>query len=85
MRNLTAIALATSLFASNAFAADAVAPLAPAKPAGLKQAQFEGDNAILYIVGLGVLAAGIAIAASSGSHNNGTTPGAVTAVTTGTA
>src|SRR5476649_1563882 len=35
MRNLTAIALATSLFASNAFAADAVAPLASAKPAGL--------------------------------------------------
>jgi hypothetical protein len=83
MRNLTAIALATSLFASNAFAADAVAPLAPAKPAGLKQAQFEGDNAILYIIGLGVLAAGIAIAASGGSSNNGTTSGTVAA--TGTA
>jgi hypothetical protein len=82
MRNLTAVALAMGLIASNAFAADAVAPLAPAKPAGLKQAQFMGDNGFIYIVGLGVVAAGIAIAASGGSSNKGATSGTVAATAT---
>jgi hypothetical protein len=83
MRNLTAIALATGLFATNAFAAGtAVTPLAPAKPAGLKQAQYESDNTLLYVIGLGVLAAGIAIAVSSGSSNSGTAGGSIAATTT---
>ena len=72
MRNFCAVALAAALFATNAFAADA--PLAPGKPAGLKQAQ-EADLTFIYIVGAGIAAAGIAIVASGDSDKSGVTPG----------
>ena len=68
MRTIGAALLASSLIASSAFAAsDASAPLAPGKPAGVKQAQI-ADNTVLLVVGLGVVAAGIALVASGNGH-----------------
>ena len=78
MRILGAAILASSLVVSSAFAAtDSAAPLAPGKPAGVKQAQMEG-NTLLLVLGVGVVAGGIALVAS-GSGN-----GSVTTTTTGT-
>jgi hypothetical protein len=66
-------AMTAVLFATNALATDVNAPLAPGKPAGVKQAQeANADNTILYIVGGAAVIAGIAILASSG--NGGNTP-----------
>jgi hypothetical protein len=47
--------------------------MAPGKPAGLTKAQDQGDNTILYIVGLGAIGAGIAILASGNSDNGAPT------------
>jgi hypothetical protein len=64
-----AVFLASSLIASSALAAtDAVAPLAPGKPAGVKQAQTM-DNTLLLVMGLGVVAAGVALVASGNGHS----------------
>lgn len=71
MRNFCAAAAALSLLAASAFAA----PLSPGKPAGVRKAQ-DQDNTVLYIVGLGVVAAGIAIAVSD--NDNGTSQGTIT-------
>ena len=69
MRTIGAVLLASSLIASSAFAAtDAGAPLTPGKPAGVKQAQ-QTDNTLLLVLGLGVVAGGIALVASGGGHN----------------
>jgi hypothetical protein len=80
MRMFLSAALATVIFASSALAEDAANPLAPGKPAGVKEAQNGGVNPIV-IVGLGVVAGVIAIAASHSSHHNGTS---ATTTTTGT-
>lgn len=81
MRNIC-IAIIATLIATNTFAADFDGTLAPGKPAGVRQAQYM-DNTALYIVGAGILAAGIALAVSSGgNHNNG---GSSTITTTTTA
>ena len=69
MRTFLSVVLAT-LLTSSALAADGA--LAPGKPAGVKQAQ-DQDNTLLYVAGLGLVAAGIAIAASSGNDHNTTT------------
>ena len=76
MRTLGAAILATSLLATNAFAATT---LPAGKPAGVQKAQFEG-NAILIIAGVGLAALGIALAASS----SGGGPTSVTNTVTGT-
>lgn len=69
MRTVGAVLLASSLIASSAFAAtDASAPLTPGKPAGVKQAQAM-DNTLLIVLGLGVVAGGIALVASGGGHS----------------
>jgi hypothetical protein len=78
MRTIGAALMASSLIVSSAFAAtDATAPLAPGKPAGVKQAQAT-DNTLLIVLGLGVVAGGIALVASG--NGNGT----VTTTTTST-
>lgn len=78
MRTIGAVVLASSLLVSSAFAAtDSAAPLAPGKPAGVKQAQME-NNTLLLVVGLGVVAGGIALLASGGGN------GTVTTTTTST-
>lgn len=82
MRTFIAVALSTTLLASAAFAADNAGPLAPGKPAGVKQAQIGQTGWIL----IGV-AAVTAIAVGVASSGNGTPVGnnpqlAVTATTT---
>ena len=78
MRIIGAAILASSLIVSSAFAAtNAAAPLAPGKPAGVKKAQ-AADNTMLMVLGLGVVAGGIALVASGGGK------GSVTTTTTGT-
>jgi len=71
MRTIGAVLLASSLIASSAFA-DVGAPLAPGKPAGVKQAQAT-DNTLLLVLGLGVVAGGIALVASGNGKTTGTT------------
>jgi hypothetical protein len=73
MRTIGAVLLASSLIASSAFAAtDVSAPLSPGKPAGVKQAQ-RMDNTLLLVMGLGVVAAGIALVASGNGNTTVTT------------
>ena len=67
MRLFVSAVLATALFASNALAGDV--GLAPGKPAGIKDAQVI-DNTVVIGLGVALVAAGIAIAASSGNNHN---------------
>jgi len=79
MRIIGAAILATSLVVSSAFAGTNVtAPLAPGKPAGVKKAQAT-DNTMLMVLGLGIVAGGIALVASGGGNDT-----VVTATTTST-
>lgn len=80
MRTLIAVALSSTLIASAALAAD-VGPLAPGKPAGVKQAQVGTTGWVL--IGAGVVAA-IAIAVASDSNGKPTTGPQNIAVTTTT-
>ena len=77
MRTLGAALLASSLLATNAFAATT---LPAGKPAGVQKAQMEG-NALLIVAGIGLAALGIGLAASS----SGGSPNASTNTVTGTA
>jgi hypothetical protein len=72
MRSWGAAFLVTSLIASSAFAAERSAPLAPGKPAGVKQAQTQG-NVIWWVGGLAVLGAGIGLVASGNGSKGITT------------
>jgi hypothetical protein len=82
MRILITLALATSLAASSAFAADNAGPLAAGKPAGVHQAQGIGTTT-WALIGVGVLAAVVIGVASSsnGSPVQSQTPLAVTTTT----
>ena len=73
---LAAILAAVPVTAS--LAADSNQTLAPGKPAGVKQAQME-NQALTIAFGVGLLAAGIAIATTGGNGGN-----TVTTTTTGT-
>jgi hypothetical protein len=81
MRMFLSAALATAIFASSALADNAANPLAPGKPAGVKDAQNGGVDPIV-LLGLGVVAGVIVIAVSHSSHNGGGTSSSTT--TTGT-
>jgi hypothetical protein len=78
MRTIGAAILASSLVVSSAFAAtdapakNTAAPLAPGKPAGVKKAQ-AADNTLLLVLGLGVVAGGIALVASGNGNGSTTT------------
>jgi hypothetical protein len=82
MRTIGAIVLASCLVVSSAFAAtnapapNASGPLPPGKPAGVKKAQV-ADNTLLLVLGLGVVAGGIALVASG--NGNGSTTATTTA------
>ena len=78
MRIFGAAILATSLLVTNAFAAET---LTAGKPAGVKQAQMERNNALLIIGGIGLAGLGIGLAASQ----NGGGPTSVTTATVSTA
>jgi hypothetical protein len=82
MRALTALILSTSLLASSvAVAADNVGPLAPGKPAGVKQADL-GSTTSIVLLGFAVVAA-IAIGVASSSNGSPVQPTAPTGTTTG--
>ncbi|MGH6827921.1 MAG: hypothetical protein ACREFW_03315 [Rhizomicrobium sp.] len=81
MRIIGAALLASSLVVSTAFAAaNAASPLPAGKPAGVKKAQM-ADNTLLLVLGLGVVAGGIALVASGNGHSSVAT---TTTATTGT-
>jgi hypothetical protein len=80
MRKLIAVALATTLISSTVLAAE-VGPLAPGKPAGVKQAEMSSTTWVL--VGAGVFAA-IAIGVASSSNGSPVAQPAPLAVTTTT-
>jgi hypothetical protein len=73
MRDLCAALLAAALLTGNAFAADDAKPLPPGKAAGLKTAQDDSDT-LFYIIGIGAVAAGIALLASDSGSNGPVTP-----------
>jgi len=77
MRIFGAAILAASLLVTNAFAAE---KLTAGKPAGVKKAQMEGNNALLIIGGIGLAGLGIGLAASQ----NGGGPTTVTTATVAT-
>jgi hypothetical protein len=80
MRTLTAIVLSSALTASAAMAAD-VGPLAPGKPAGVKQAELNTTTWVLLGAGA-ITAIAIGVASSSnGSPTSGPTNLAVTTTT----
>lgn len=81
MRTFLSAALASVIFASSALAEDAANPLAPGKPAGVKEAQSGEINPLFYI-GVGAIAVAVLIAASHSSHNGGSST--TTTTTTGT-
>ncbi len=60
MRFFGAALVGTALMISNAFAE----PLAPGKPAGVKQAQAGGPNTLMIIAGIGIVGLGIGLIAS---------------------
>jgi hypothetical protein len=61
MRNFVAATVAATLIATSALGAtDGGMPLPSGKPAGISKAQ-DGDNTILYVVVIGVVAAGLAL------------------------
>jgi hypothetical protein len=80
MRTLTAIILSSALTASAAMAAD-VGPLAPGKPAGVKQAEINTTTWVLLgAAGVAAIAIGVA-SSSNGSPASGPTNVAVTTTT----
>jgi hypothetical protein len=83
MRILISLALATSLAASSAFAADNAGPLAAGKPAGVHQAQGM-NNTTWVLIGIGVLTA-VAVGVATGSNGSPNQPNNPIAVTTTTA
>ena len=81
MRSFLAIALSSTLLASAALAAE-TAPLAPGKPAGVKQAQTM-NTTTWVLLGIGAVTA-IAIGVASGSNGSPTSGPQNIAVTTTT-
>jgi hypothetical protein len=82
MRTLVSLALATTLVASSAFAADSASPLAAGKPAGVHQAQAIGTTTwvLLGVAAMTAVVVGVA-AGSTGSSNPSAPPLAVTTTT----
>jgi hypothetical protein len=79
MRNFCAAALAASLILVSAASAE---PLAPGKPAGIREARLHAGTGLLIIGGL--LVAGIVVAAANtgGNNNTGIVTPPVSTVTT---
>jgi len=90
MRLLYASLLATTLLVPNAYAGEAVIPLAPGKPAGVQKAQALTSTAVLIGLGAGLTGLAIASIASNGkaggcaSGNPNTPCGSTSTSTTGT-
>jgi hypothetical protein len=71
----------TLALATPAAVASTAVPLAPGKPAGLRQAQLEDDNGIWIVAGAALVGIGIALAVAD---NNSSSPVATTPATTST-
>lgn len=69
MRTFVAATVAATMIATSAFAATEGSALAPGKPAGVKHAQDMSDTTVWWLVGLGVVAAGIGLVASGSSNS----------------
>lgn len=82
MRIVCAALIASSFLATSALAGSADL-LSPGQPAGVKQAQMTNDTTLYYIAGLGLIGAGIALAAS-GHHHAAAAGGTTTTTTTTT-
>ena len=71
-RQLTAAALAATMFVSSTAIAAADAnqgALAQGKPASVKQAEmFDGNNKVLWLVGLGIVGGGLALVLTGNNH-----------------
>ena len=79
MNALRGAAVSALILASGISTAYADAPLAPGKPAGVKEADMQGNGWVLAL-GFGAAVATLAIILSTGNKNGVTTP-----TTTGTA
>lgn len=79
MHRLAAVALASALTFSSAFAAatDNAAPLTPGKAAGVKEAELHGSG-LLWLGALVIVGGGLALVVSQGSGNK------ISTTTTGT-
>jgi hypothetical protein len=85
MKTILATVLTLALSAPGALADNAV-PLAPGKPAGLHQAQFEDSNGMLIVAAAALVGIGVALSvAGNGSAPIATTPTTSSTSTTGTA
>ena len=82
MRMILSAALAVAIFGSNALAEDAANSLSPGKPAGVKAAQGQAVNPIIYLGLVGI--AGIVVIATGHSSHNGSGSSSTTTTTTGT-
>lgn len=84
MRKFTAAVLVTTLVVSNAFAAPrTVAPLPAGKPAGVNEATMLGPNAFLILMGLTIVAGGLALTLSNNGGNGVTSPTTTSTSTSG--
>ena len=88
MRNLCAVLLSATLVTTGAFAAGSNSPLAPGKPAGVKQAQ-AGSTVALIVGGTAAVVMAAAMIGGSGgggsggvSNPNGGNTGATTTTAT---
>ena len=84
MRRVVPTVLLSVLIAQSALAASPTAPLAPGKPAGIKQAQDE-DTTPLLVFGAAAVGIGIALAVSDNSTPATPSVTTITTATTGTA
>jgi hypothetical protein len=85
MKFATVLTLGFLTFTSQAFAD--VTPLAPGKPAGVHNAQFEGGTGMLVVAGAALIGITAALAsAGNGASTNNTAPGSssTSTSTTGT-
>jgi hypothetical protein len=70
LKNIAAVLVASSLFASSSFAAEL--PLPAGKPAGTKEAAFLGPNGVW--IGLAVIAITVVAVVASNNGDSVTTP-----------
>lgn len=82
MRAFPAVICALALSTSSVLAAGSAAPLSEGKPAGTHKAQLVTTTNLALIGGIGILAAGIAVAASAGNDTPGVSSTIATTTTT---
>ena len=81
MRRFLLSLVIVSLSASGTFAADP--PLAPGKPAGVRQAQLQDGTGMVVVAGVAIIGIGIALAtAGNGATSPNTNPTTSTTSTT---